>query len=243
MCRNSQEDRYKTINEVLQHPLFVSRTMTRIIPGKIKATKMPDYNVCKSLIGPSLTLEKAMKDNERFFVLMTKNQPYSLLIHITLYTLLYRTIYLAKKQSEFTLVVIACLYLAIGVFKPVDFTYFDINVSQHKPEDVRNMVYKIVDELEGVIRVPSIYEETDNALEIVWWLINVGKDCSYLTKSPKELHSMYAEIEAKKPDLVSSRINKNGVLSAVYGYNNVYKVEYKNGGETPTIRLDDKTFI
>jgi hypothetical protein len=243
MCRNSQKDRYKSINEVLQHPLFVSRTMTRIIPGKIKATKMPTTNVCKSLIGPLLTVEKVMKDNERFFVFMTKNQPYSLLTHITLYTLLYRTIYLAKEQSKFTLVSNACLYLAIGVFKPVDFSYFDINTTQHKPEDVRNMVYKIVDELEGVIRIPSIYEETDNALEIVWWLINVGKDCSYLSKSPKELHSMYAEIETKKPDLVSSRINKNNVLLATYTYNNTYKVEYEFEGETKVIRLSDNNFI
>lgn len=243
MCRNSQEDRYKSINEVLQHPLFVSRTMTRIIPGKIKATKMPDYNVCKSLIGPSLTVEKAMKENERFFVIMRKNQPYSLLTHITLYTLLYRTIYLAKKQSEFTLVVIACLYLTIGVFKPVDFTYFDINATRYKSEDIRNMVYKIVDELEGIIRVPSIYEETDNALEIIWWLINVSKDCNYLLKSPKELHSMYAEIETKKPELISSRINKNSILAVSHTYNYEYKLEYKIEDETKVIGIDENYFL
>jgi hypothetical protein len=241
MCRNSQEDRYKSINEVLQHPLFVSRTMTRIIPGKIKATKMPT-DVCKSLIG-NLTLEKAMKDNERNFVFITSNQEYSLLTYITLYTLLYRTIYLAP--SKFKLIFVSCLYLSIAVFKYIDLTYEYLSsiIREHKPEEIRNMVYKIVDELNGVIRVPSIYEETDNVLEIVWFLINAGKDCSYLSKSPKELHSMYAEIETKKPELLSSRINKNKVLKCTYTLDNTYKVEYEIEGETKVIRLSDKNFI
>jgi hypothetical protein len=242
MCRNSQQDRYKTISEVLQHPLFASRTMTRIIPGKIKATSMPSTNVCKSLIG-NLTLEKAMKDNERSFVFMTSNQTYSLLTYITLYTLLYRTIYLAP--SKFKLIFVSCLYLSIAVFKYIDLTYEYLSaiIREHKPEDIRNMVYKIVDELNGVIRVPSIYEETDNVLEIVWWLINVGKDCNYLSKSPKELHSTYAEIEAKKPKLISSRINKNQFLSVTYTYDNEYKVEYEFEGETKVIKLTDNNFI
>jgi len=241
MCRNSQKDRYKSINEVLQHPLFVARTMTRIIPGKIKATSMPT-DVCKSLIG-NLTLEKAMKDNERNFVFITSNQTYSLLTYITLYTLLYRTIYLAP--SKFKLIFVSCLYLSIAVFKYIDLTYEYLSaiIREHKPEDIRNMVYKIVDELNGVIRVPSIYEETDNVLEIVWFLINAGKDCSYLSKSPKELHSMYAEIEAKKPKLISSRINKNKVLAVTYTYDNTYKVEYDFEGETKVIKLKDNNFI
>jgi hypothetical protein len=242
MCRNSQKDRYKTINEVLQHPLFVSRTMTRIIPGKIKATKMPSTNVCKSLIG-NLTLEKAMKDNERNFVFMTSNQTYSLLTYITLYTLLYRTIYL--EPSKFKLIFVSCLYLSIAVFKYIDLTYEYLSsiIREYKPEEIRNMVYKIVDELNGVIRVPSIYEETDNVLEIVWFLINAGKDCNYLSKSPKELHSMYAEIEAKKPKLISSRINKNQILKCTYTYDNLYKLEYEFEGETKVIRLSDNDFI
>lgn len=240
MCRNSQEDRYKSINEVLQHPFFVTRTMTRIIPGKIKATKMPNY-VCKSLLKPSLTVEDMKM--ERWFVFTQQNKAYSLLTHITFYTLLYRTIYLAKEQTKIKTVYIACLYLAVGVFRHVDLYYFYINLTEHKPEDIINMVYKIVDELEGIIRVPSIYEETDNALEIIWWLINVSKDCNYLLKSPKELHSMYSEIETKKPELISSRINKNSILAVSHTYNYEYKLEYKIEDETKVIGIDENYFL
>lgn len=241
MCRNSQKDRYKTIDEVLQHPLFVSRTMTRIIPGKIKATKMPD--VCKSLIGT--TIESLIDKNERLFIFLQRDNPFSLLVHITLYTLLHRTMYLLKELSNFTLHYISCLYLSIAIFKPINLTYEYLSAvsgNQHKPESIREMVYKIVDELDGVIRVPTIYEETDNALEIVWWLLNLSKDCSYLVKSPKELHSMYAEIEAKNQKLILSRINKNSVLFIYKLIDNRYKIEYKIEDEIKTITLSDKNY-
>jgi len=245
MCRNSQNDRYKTINEVLQHPLFSSRTMTRIIPGKIKATKMPDIDICKSLITPKISFEKIVTTfgESGWLAGMLKMKEYTLLVYTTFYTLLYRTIQLAKRPFDIELVSFSCLFLSISTFRPSNVDYSNYNFKAgYTKYDIKKMVYKIVDELEGVIRIPSIYEETDNALEIIWWLLTVNKDCSYILKSPKELHSIYAEIEANKPSLISSRINKNSVISMTY-VSGSYNVSYNIDDETKTTSLSKQDFL
>jgi serine/threonine protein kinase len=217
MCRLSQKERYKTINEVLQHPVFSSRVYTKIIPGKIKATNLPTTNMCDETI-----LEHQSINHINDILGLDKTL---VLTYITFYTLFYRNTNLIKEKSIDPKVLIdACIYISIKTFKPssspINYKEKLSRKGKYTQNDLLYVIFKILENVKGIIRVPSIYECTDNALEICWWLLMISKDCEYMSKSPKECHSLYAEIEANQSNLISSRVNKYDVKNIMFSKDN-----------------------
>jgi hypothetical protein len=75
-----------------------------------------------------------------------------------------------------------------------------------KKDEFLSETKKLVVNLKGVIRVPTIYDVTNNGLEVAWWIKKVTTDCTYLEKSPKECHDQYSLIETQNQDLFQYRI-------------------------------------
>lgn len=232
MCRLSQEDRLKTIEEVLQQPVFKNRGLSDPIQGKVKKTpiveNMCNFTVLKSN-GDVATLSKplpiVLQWGMRVLSSLNITSPLSLVCFITLF---YRSIWLIKTTNDIQLIACACVYLTSSVCFPSSITfnrlrYFTSNAYTEK--EIEDKVYKVLIFLKGRIISPNIMDKTDNIFEIVWWISRALQDCEFLSKSPLICHSIYTKMESKYPALISSRIPKRQYIQIRYA-NGKIKIQY-----------------
>ena len=244
MCRLSQANRYQSIKDVLQHNVFSSRSMSIPIPGRVKVTNIPN-DLCNTKV-VSLPSGKPISMSNIFtiihdWIFSVCNIERPLLIVYTIFvTLFYRTLPMNVVTNDLQKTASACLYLASSVVNPSITDYErlkDFTADAHSENDIKESVYKIVENCQGIIRSPSIYDETDNALEIVWWLLKSFDNCSMLEKSPKECHMMYAEVETNDTSLLLKRISKSSVVSIKYISKLNYKTIYKSSIDTISFEI------
>ena len=218
MCRLSQKDRYKTIQEVLQHPLFVTKGMTKPIPGRVKVTSV--VNNCNDNIKVGLKIKSANKIAYDWGLQALKAvKEQSPLVFVVFMQLFNRIVSLAQDSSKIQLMICVSLYLTTSTVTQYGISlrqlYF-LSDKQYIQQEIELEAYKSLIHLKGIIRTPSIYEETDNIYEIIWWILRSIVDCDFLSKSPKECHMIYSEMESKYPSLISSRVNKEQNCQLVY---------------------------
>jgi hypothetical protein len=152
------------------------------------------------------------------------NEPKKFLLMYTVFlTLCYRLFETQKALRDF----FAALYLASDVSSEerADLKYFQkffrIAGGSFTITEIQNSIKDVAIRIKGVIRIPSIYDVTENGIEILWWIHKVSEDCTYLEKSPQECHDKYAQIEAEQ-DLFKNRIDKNLIMDVEVNPYNPY---------------------
>jgi hypothetical protein len=207
MCRASNDDRLKTINEVLKQPVFASRGLTKAIGGKVKVTRIPP-NICKnnsayySFVKQAFTL---IKDEHKLAHVNPNLLQYCLISQLILRAVIHFSGLNTDGRYRVN-VLLAAIYIAgslagkDAVFNPKFVTDKDA---------VTQMIYDIVMYLKGCLSAPTIYTLTDNGLEVIWYLTLCLNNCEMVLKDPAELHAMYGLLEEKYPKLKRLRIPKN----------------------------------
>ena len=207
MCRASNDDRLKTINEVLKQPVFASRGLTKAIGGKVKVTRIPP-NICKnnsayySFVNTAFTI---IKDEHKLAHVNPNLLQYCLIPQLILRAVIHFSGLNTDGRYRVN-VLLASIYIAgslagkDAVFNPKFVTDKDA---------VTQMIYDIVMYLKGCLSAPTIYTITDNGLEVIWYLTLCLNNCEMVLKDPAELHAMYGLLEEKYPKLKRLRIPKN----------------------------------
>jgi hypothetical protein len=218
-------DRFKNASEILTCDLFKDRVMSQPIPAKMVANYIPTKNWCQEMVGNfkgMLRYNRVTRIvNEWIYQLIsTKVDNKHLLVYTVFTSLFYRLLEKIKTTSEAQLYGSAALYLANYAITelPIEFSTLSDNSDGAFSEDqLEELVPELAVDLKGVLRIPTVYDLTDNALEIVWWLNKVCTDCTYLEKSPQQCHDEYAQLETSDSKLLNFRIQKDLVKSVTAG--------------------------
>ena len=232
MCRLSQDDRLKTIDEVLHQPIFKNRGLIVPISGRVKKTPIIE-NMCNFTVlkdnGETITLSRvlsrAFEWGIQLMSFLNITSPLSIVCFITLF---YRSAWLIKTINDIQLILCACIYLTSSVCFPTLVTFKKLShftSNTYTEKEIKDKVYKVLIFLKGRVISPSIMDKTDNILEIVWWISRSLQDCEFLSKSPSICHSIYTKMESKYPSLISSRIPKRQYIQIRYSKGKI-KIQY-----------------
>ena len=227
------EDRARHAEDILQCDLFADKVMTKPIPAKMLANHIPTKKWCEEQVP-----NKPMKFQrvtaivvEWVYEVIAKvlRNSAQLLVYTVFTTLFYRCLHKIDKVETAQLYAAACLLLAVRVsvttkIDTADVVY--IAAGAFTGVELEKTMVKLAVYFEGVLRIPSVYDVTDNALEILWWVQQVQKDCTFLEKSPQECHDLYSQMETAKPELLMNRVNKDLVISATFSQAGKVTIKY-----------------
>jgi hypothetical protein len=152
-----------------------------------------------------------------------------LLVYTVFTTLFYRCLEKIKSTSTAQMYGAAAVYLAASVSVETGVTISElvcVGDGAFTKKELEGAIARLIVDMNGVIRIPSVFDVTDNALEILWWVQQVQKDCTYLEKSPQECHDQYGILETNKPELLATRIHKDLVISVKLNVNKKCIITY-----------------
>ena len=220
--RHKLSDRIQHVVDILKCDVFADKVMSQPIPGRMVANYLPTKNWCGEVTSDiNKPLAKITKILVNWCTEVLNHGRYGakhkfLLTYVVFLTLFYRTYEINRDSSRVQLYGCIALYLAVAVTTEIpmhiDFLV-DTSSGAFSKREFEMTLKEFVVTIKGVIRVPSIYDVTENATEIAWWITKALDDCKVIEQSPVELHNEYAELEAKNQKLFQVRIPKNLVKS------------------------------
>ena len=182
MCALSQYDRVDSVRFILDRAPFTGSP----IPGTIEvAPYVPAVTICNS---HRIDTSGTKLDGVLFcyctwlvFVSYTSLGVNNLLAWSTFVNLFYRSIPVVSNTNQLIEAYTACAYLADkcnGIFNTTAASYATNKVPADLVIRTANMV---VVTNKGILRNRCLYDETDDALEIVYWLLRCCRNCADVT--------------------------------------------------------------
>ena len=111
-------------------------------------------------------------------------------------------------KDNVTFIITAALYINLSLCGKDAPDVKDFATSALSEQDLIGWIMKIIIKLKGVLSVPTIYNETENGLECLWYLTECINDCKNIFRDPKDLHYYYWLLEEKYPSLKDFRFSK-----------------------------------
>ncbi len=250
MCKAEPDERLKSIEEVLQQPVFLSRGLSEPIGGKVKVTNIPN-TVCNNLT--SKDIEPLIS---RLFQVSLELQDvysnygynlYELCILPSLYIRSIATLDSYPKGINIYIdkYIAASIYIANNlsgketqkIDKYIKYTQVTLSLFY-------STVIKCIQNLEGCLSMPIIYPMTDNGLECFWYITQCLADgCSFVFTHPTEVHRYYSLLEERQPELKDLRFlkNQNNILKCnIYPDTKVFVIvikEMMNGRSNVKLKI------
>ena len=181
MCASSQSNRYTTIEDVLVQPLF-ARKYDIPIPGYLNTPKLP--NQCFN-INPQV-FKDGINEIMSSFNSHMNNFPgngLSLMIAITLYERCFPLFAEYTEDLQYIFLT-SILYIATAYLQQ----------ERYQPsEEEWQAIVSIINFVQGVIRVPSIYDVATSAEEIKEFVKIIPIECSVLHLNPVQQRRIVAK--------------------------------------------------
>jgi len=199
MCDPMNTTRIKTISEILNYPIFTSRSLNQPISGKI--LKIND-NIC--------VFDKSRNKTSTAIFSWISNTIISLLRHRSPFLILYvsidlyyrlSTLSISRNNTHIYLYAILCLYISLKLLT----NYKNINpammvqMGQGKFDEKLLMHYydKSLIELKGVFRSPTLYDKAVSKRECIFGLFCMLNCELNNSMSINELHDNYINYEGE----------------------------------------------
>lgn len=229
----SNQDRIKNAAEILKCDLFVDKVMSQPIPGTMVANYLPTKNWCQELSTSGRPMSGIIKITINWCLEVFNTHPSKLflLTYTVFETLLYRSLEFNLDTKKIQLYACAAMYLAMCVTTEIPIKLNKLAYVSGGAFTINELDAAISDfvvRVKGVIRIPTIYDVTMNAAEIIWWIHKVSQNCEVIEKTPQEMHVEYGIAEAANQDLFNLRIPKYAVVSMKKPTANqpIYKIQY-----------------
>jgi len=190
MIQPKQDERFKSLQEVLNCKVF--KSFGEPIKGIVKEIQLDNVS-CNSYQGIPIknimfTLMTFVMEIDIAHIKQKSMKDSPLKIWCLTLSLLYRTLNVVKpSKDKLQSWGIACYYTALSCIRPPPFTMQLVlyKAGQSNKQDMKAMINKVIVAAGGIINVDTIYNHTDNALEIIWWLMNAIADCDFALDSMK----------------------------------------------------------
>ena len=196
MTNPSQTKRYEQVKDILKEAPFSTFVYTTPIPGNVKISQINMVASCMQKI-PMYS-----KNVSQIFgkiadwivdVALIPKQANGLVACISL-SLFLRCASLIPSKDMIQCYAAACLYVANRYIGDKSFTLdaaASYTANQYYPTQIEAALGDIIKHVDGIIRIPTIYDFALTADEIKWALQQYVKDCNTLSIEPKQLHEKY----------------------------------------------------
>jgi serine/threonine protein kinase len=209
MCRLYEKDRIESISDVLTQPVFLSKNLDIPIPGLVEIPSVPDCKLISSYKFNQSNLIKQLYKLSCDVATSDYNARINLYELCILPSIVFRCISLFPltmaniKNYSFVSMFIAssCAGKESGDLS----TYSSLGIDK---DTFFEMIIECIEGLKGCLTIPTVYNQTDNGLECLWYIFKCLYDCEFVFIHPEECHRQYLLFEEKNPICKQYRFNK-----------------------------------
>lgn len=236
MVAPSQANRMSSLSEVFDSPLFSDRSPTK---GHVVHIKMEGVHL------PSLFLKD--KPFKKFWsilfewldeVQMINKVSNALQVMCQAMDLFARSYECIASLEELKLYGSVCLYIADSLYNSyvsADASDFvKLSAKAFRGDEFIRACNKVIGYLHGKMVSDNICNFTDNAYEVVWYMITSLSNCDMVTRSPSEIKEEFSNTELSKKEAISL-FNVNRYV--YYKKQNEVKLILKDGTDSITVSL------
>jgi len=186
-CALSQKNRYKTVIEILQEPVFANRGLSQPIPGRVTNVDFRAVKYDTFARNPEIPYKESMRNMLISMIYICGKllplRPLQVLPQA--FQLMYRFSPFIKRKSELVLYGLAAIWIAQNVLNGTRTFGLKEMSSIASEATLTYVINKCIGAMGGVIWTESINEVSDNAVAVCWYLAQVVNDINYIRRPPR----------------------------------------------------------
>ena len=234
-CAISQRWRYHSISEIIDEPFFAQRGLQYFIPGKVDKVDMQSLDITNWAMMPTSPFKewcaKGLMWALETFNNFSPNRPFHVITQA--WNIFYRLTQYVVSSDKIQITMASAMKISESLINGVQsFEHKHlVNMSKRAftEESLKESEKACIGQLSGKLYTPTICDYTDNAIEVIWWILMSMYDITYCSKSYSELYAEYKKLG------ISNHIDLMSVTSFDFGLDGNVGIELNMFGERGTM--------